>query len=312
MTTIAHKLGRGTTAIFLVLMVLLLARHSFGNSPGSITVDGHERTYEVHVPGAYKGEQAVPLVVVLHGRGGNGPGTAGLTQFDSVADAHGFLLVYPEGLENSWADGRGATSSDKDGIDDIKFLSELIRKLARNYKIDSLRVFVAGYSNGGFMSQRVACELSSQVAAVGVVAATMGEITASRCHPEKPVSVMLIQGTQDPLVPFQGGPMGKDGSHGTILSLQKTAGKWAGLDACNSKPEVSTLEDKAGDGTTIRREAFRGCKEGAEVISYTVEGGGHTWPGGKPYLPESIIGKTSGNMDASEVLWEFFSRHSRS
>ena len=312
MTIIAHKLGRGTVAIFLVLMVLLLVRRSFGDSQGSIVVDGHERTYEVHLPAAYKGDQSVPLVVALHGRTGTGQSTAGLTHFDSVADAHRFMVVYPDGLDNSWADGRGATSSDKDGIDDIKFLSELIRKLTRDYKIDSSRVFVTGVSNGGFMSQRVACELSSQVAAVGVVAATMGEITASHCHPEKPVSVMLIQGAQDPLVPVQGGPMGPNGSRGMILSLKEAAKKWIGLDACDSKPEIATLQDKAADGTSIRREAFTGCKGGAEVVVYTVEGGGHTWPGGKAYLPESIIGKISGNMDASEVLWEFFSKHARS
>ena len=306
---IAHKLGRVTVVIFLVLLALPLARRSFGNSQGSIIVDGHERTYEVHAPASYKGEQSVPLVLALHGRGGTGHGTAGLTHFDAVADAHGFLVVYPDGLGNSWADGRGATSSDKDGIDDVKFLSELIRKLTRDYKIDSSRVFVTGISNGGFMSQRVACDLSNQVAAVGIVAATMGEITASHCHPGKPVSVMLIQGAQDPLVPIQGGPMGPNGSRGMILSLKDAAKKWIGLDACDSKPEIAALQDKAADGTSIRREAFTGCKGSAEVVVYTVEGGGHTWPGGKAYLSESIIGKTSHNMDASEVLWEFFSKH---
>ena len=310
MTMIAHKLGRVTIAIFLVLLASSLVRRSFGNSQGSINVDSHERTYEVHAPASYKGEQAVPLVLALHGRGGTGRGTAGLTHFDSVSDAHGFLVVYPDGLGGGWADGRGATPSDKDGIEDVKFLSELIRKVVRDYKIDASRVFVTGISNGGFMTQRIACELSSQVAAVGVVAATMGEITASHCHPEKPVSVMLIQGTLDPLVPIKGGPMGPNGSRGLILSLQETAKKWAGLDACDSKPEIVTWEDKAADGTSIRREAFTSCKGGTEVIVYTVEGGGHTWPGGKPSAPESLIGKTSHNMDASEVLWEFFSKHS--
>ncbi len=309
MRTIVRNWSRVTIGILLFLIVLLSVQRSFGNSQRSITVDGRERTFEVHVPPGYKGEQAVPLVVALHGRGGTGHRIVGLTHFDDVADAHGFLVAYPDGLNASWADGRGATSSDKDGIDDVKFLSELIRKLTRDYKIDSSRVFVTGISNGGFMSQRVACELSSQVAAVGVVAATMGEITASHCHPGKPVSVMLIQGAQDPLVPIQGGPMGPNGSRGMILSLKDAAKKWIGFDACDSKPEITTLQDKAADGTSIRREAFTGCKGGAEIVVYTVEGGGHTWPGGKAYLSESIIGKTSHNMDASEVLWEFFSKH---
>jgi polyhydroxybutyrate depolymerase len=311
MPLITRKLLRIAIGISVLFIPLLIAQRSFGNAASSITVDGHNRTYELHVPAAYKRDKAVPLVVALHGRGGTGHVIVGLTHFDSVADAHGFLVVYPDGLSASWADGRGATPSDTGGIDDVKFISELIRKLARDYKIDSLRVFVTGYSNGGFMSQRVACELSSQVAAVGVVAATMGEITASHCHPDIAISVMLIQGTKDPLVPFQGGPMGPNGSRGMILSLQEAGKKWIGLDGCDSKPEITTLQDKAVDGTSIRREAFAGCKGGAEVIVYTVEGGGHTWPGGKAYLPESVIGKTSGNMDASEALWEFFSKHSR-
>lgn len=313
MSKIANTLGSIAIPISVLFMASLIPETSFGNLPGSLTVDGRNRTYEVHVPDGYrgdKGEQAAPLVVVLHGRGGTGHGAAGLTHFDAIADAHGFLVAYPDGLSNSWADGRGATPSDKDGVDDVKFLSELIHKLVRDYKIDASRVFVTGMSNGGFMTQRIACDLSSQVAAGGSVAATMGEITASHCHPERPISVMLIQGAQDPLVPIQGGPMGPNGSHGVILSLQETAKKWTDLDACSSKPEVSTVADKAGDGTTIRREAFRGCKGGGEVIVYTVEGGGHTWPGGKPNAPESLAGKTSRNMDASEVLWEFFSKHS--
>jgi polyhydroxybutyrate depolymerase len=102
---IAYKLGRVTVAIFFVLLALPLARRSFGNSQGSITVDGHERTYEVHAPASYKGEQAVPLVLALHGRSGTGHGMAEQTHFDSVSDAHGFLVAYPDGLQNSWADG---------------------------------------------------------------------------------------------------------------------------------------------------------------------------------------------------------------
>jgi polyhydroxybutyrate depolymerase len=294
-----------------LLLVLSLVAGSDGNLKGSLTVDGHERTYEFHVPATYKTEQSVPLVLILHGRLGDGRGTASLTHFDKVSDAHGFLAVYPDGLHRSWADGRKVTDSDKEGIDDVKFLSELIHKLSSAQRIDDSRIYVAGISNGGFMTQRVACELSDQIAAVGVVAATMSEQIAASCHPTKPVSVLMMQGSLDTFVPIQGGAMGRNGSRGQILSLRATAEKWVNLDGCNSTPERSTLPDNARDGTTVQRESFSGCKERTEVVAYTVEGGGHTWPGGKQYLPAAIIGKTTRNLDGSETLWEFFARHSR-
>jgi polyhydroxybutyrate depolymerase len=302
-----------TCVAFLALLSLLLslAAKSDGNTQGSLTVDGRERTYELHVPVTYKTDQPVPLALILHGRLGDGRGTAALTHFDKVSDAHGFLAIYPDGLHRSWADGRKVTDSDKEGTDDVKFLSELIHKLSSAHRIDGSRIYVAGISNGGFMTQRVACELSDQIAAVGVVAATMSEQIAASCHPNKPVSVVMMQGSLDTFVPIQGGAMGPNGSRGQILSLRATAEKWAGFDGCNSAPERSTLPDIARDGTTVQRESFSGCKEQAEVVAYTVEGGGHTWPGGKQYLPAAIIGKTTRNMDASEILWEFFARHSR-
>lgn len=287
------------------------AASAFGNSRGSLTVDSRERTYELHVPLSYAADKRASLVLVLHGRLGDGHGNVALTHFDKVSDAYGFLVAYPDGLNRSWADGRGGTPADKDGVDDVHFLSELIRKLSSEYRIDAARVYVTGMSNGGFMTQRVACSLADQIAAAGSVAATMGQILASSCKPSKPVPMMLIQGTQDPLVSINGGSLGTNGSRGEILSLDATAQKWVSLDGCNSKPEKTALPDVANDGTTIQRETFSACKASAEVIVYTVEGGGHTWPGGKQYLPEALIGKTSRNMDASEVLWEFFSRHSR-
>jgi polyhydroxybutyrate depolymerase len=312
---IVQPKGALTNLRRLCLWVLLLALWSgpfaHADSQGSLEVDGRTRTYKLHVPASYTASEPMPLVLVLHGRLGTGRSTIELTHFDKTSDAHGFMAVFPDGLHRSWADGRGATDSDKDGVNDVHFLSELIHKLLSDYRIDPSRVYVTGISNGGFMSQRVACELADQVAAVGIVAATMGEHTADACRPTKPISVMLLQGSKDPLVPIQGGPMGRNGSRGTILSLEATAQKWVSLDACNSTPESSALPDNAGDGTIVRKQAYSGCKGGSEVIRYAIEGGGHTWPGGKQYLPEMFIGKTTRNLDASEALWDFFSHHAR-
>jgi len=213
--------------LVIVLAVMLATRKAHSNGQRSITVDGRKRTYELHLPHPYDSSRPAPLVLVLHGRLGDGHGTAGLTHFDKVSDAHGFLVVYPDGLQRSWADGRGFTSSDKNGIDDGTFMSALIDKLSSDNKIDAKRVYVTGISNGGFMSQRLGCELSSKIAAVGTVAATLSQNTAASCRPARPVSVAFLQGTKDPLVPIQGGPMGRNGSHGVILSLADSAKKWS-------------------------------------------------------------------------------------
>ena len=306
---------RATLYLILNLSVLLaalsLAPKTHANTQGSLTVDGRKRTYELHVPASYNSGQPAALVLALHGRLGTGHKTADLTHFDKVSDAHGFLTVYPDGLHRSWADGRGATDSDKEGIDDVKFISALIRSLSSHYRIDRSRVYAAGISNGGFMSQRIACALADQIDAAGVIAATMGERTANACQPARPASVIVFQGDKDPLVPIQGGPMGRNGSRGTILSLQATAEKWVRLNGCDSTPQSLALPDKAGDGTIVRKQTYSPCKENSEVVIYTIEGGGHTWPGGKQYLSEMFVGKTTHNVDASETLWEFFSRHTR-
>jgi len=303
--------SRYPLAICVLLGILACTPSANAGSRNSITVDGRPRTYEIHVPVSYKSDQPVPLVLVLHGRLGNGKGTLALTHFDKVADAHNFIAVFPDGLHRGWADGRGATDSDKQGVSDIHFLRELIRKVSTGYRVDRSRIYVTGISNGGFMSQHVACEMSDQIAAVGIVAATMGEHTADGCHPASPVSVMFFQGTKDSLVPIGGGTLGRGGSRGAVLSLDAAAEKWVTLNGCKPAAPSSALPDKAGDGTIVRSQKFSGCNADTEVIVYTIEDGGHTWPGGKQYLPEMMVGKTTRNIDASEALWDFFSRHTR-
>ena len=277
----------------------------------SIQVDGKTRTYLLHVPAASDSSKPRPLVLALHGRLGTGAGQASLSHLDQVADAHGFLVAYPDGLDRSWADGRGGSPSDKNGVDDVKFLSQLIDQLATQYNVDRSRVYATGMSNGGFMSARLACDLSDKIAAVAIVAASLPTNVAAACQPAKPVSVMILQGTNDPLVPFNGGALGRNGDRGHVLSHELSVRRWVALDHCATTPHTQHNPDTAGDGTSIDVEVFSDCAGGNEVRGYTVRKGGHAWPGGTQYLPELIIGKTTRNMDASEVLWDFFSHHSR-
>jgi len=277
----------------------------------SIVVDGLERFYFLHLPANYNASKPAPLVLALHGRLGTGEGQQRLSHFDKVSDEHGFLVAYPDGFERSWADGRGGTPADKKGLNDVKFLSQLIGTLEDKYHIDPRRVYVTGMSNGGFMTARMACELADKVAAVGIVSASLSANAAGACAPAKPVSVAIFQGTEDPLVPYRGGEMGKNTAGGAILSHEQTVKKFAQLDHCPEKPQLERIPDNKGDGTTVEITRYSDCSQGTEVRGYTIEGGGHAWPGGVAYFPEAIIGKTSLNLDASETIWEFFAAHSR-
>jgi polyhydroxybutyrate depolymerase len=299
--------------VFLGVAVIsgyLVQSHS-DDKRGKIEVDGRERTYALHVPANYDEMKSVPLLIALHGRLGTGSGEERLAHLDKVSDEHGFLVVYPDGLDRSWSDGRGGTPSDRNGVDDVKFLSALIDKIEGEYKVDHARIYATGMSNGGFMSGRLACDLSERIAAVAIVGASLSESVAAHCHPTKPISVMIIQGTEDPLVPFDGGALGKNGDRGVVLSHKAAVQKFVEVDHCGAEAKEKHVPDKAGDGTSIDVAMYGPCAGNSEVASYVINGGGHAWPGGIQYLPAMIIGKTTHNLDGSEEIWEFLSRHTR-
>jgi len=264
------------------------------------------RTYQMHVPSP----ESLPmsgLLFVFHGGGATGRGIPRLTHFNEIADRERFVVVYPDGFRRHWRDGR-ATVPERDGIDDVGFVSALICKMISAYEIPVHRVYAAGISNGGFFSQRLAVEIAEQVRGIATVAATMPATLSNLESLRKSVPIMLIQGTEDPLVPYEGGDV-RAGARGPILSARDSAAKWAQLNGCSSQPEITHLPTKIDDATHIRVEKYGSCKDDAEVILYVVEGGGHTWPGGWQYFPERIIGKTTVNMDASEEIMAFFKRH---
>ena len=297
--------------IFLGVAVIsgYLVRGGSKDQRGQIQVDGRARSYLLHVPAGYDEAKGMPLLLALHGRLGTGSGEEKLGHLDRLSDEYRFLAVYPDGLDRSWADGRGGTPSDHDRVDDVKFLSALIDKIASEYKVDPARIYATGMSNGGFMSGRLACDLANRLAAVAIVGASLAESLAT-CHPAKPISVLIMQGTEDPLVPFQGGEL-RRGATGTVLSHDAAIQKFVQANHCTGQPAAKHIPDTAGDGTSIDVVTYSACAGNSEVQGYTVNGGGHTWPGGTQYLPAMLIGKTSQNLDASEVIWEFLSSHTR-
>ncbi len=288
-----------------------LNRTDSDDRSGRIQVDGRERSYGLHVPASYDATKDVALLVALHGRLGTGSGQQKLAHLDEVSDQRGFLVVYPDGLNRSWADGRGGTPADHGGVDDVKFISALIDKLESRYRVDRTRVYATGMSNGGFMSGRLACDLSERIAALAIVGASLSESAAAHCHPAKPVSVLVIQGTEDPLVPFAGGPLGRSNAGGVVLSHDAAVQTFVETNHCPGEPTKEHIVDKAQDGTSLDVTTHASCAGGSEVVGYVVNGGGHTWPGDMQYLPAALIGKTTQNLDGSSAIWEFLSRHSR-
>jgi polyhydroxybutyrate depolymerase len=161
------------------------------------------------------------------------------------------------------------------------------------------------------MTMRLATELSDKIAAVAVVAATMDAGTARDATNVNPVSVMIMHGRKDPLVPIGGGSV-HGGAGGPILSHDSAVKWWVKLDSCNKRADSNLLIlDSSGDGTSAFKRTYERGARGTEVVDYIIDEGGHTWPGGWQYLPVFMVGKTSRNLNASEIIWAFFQRHSR-
>jgi polyhydroxybutyrate depolymerase len=279
----------------------------------SLVHGGATRSYILHVPPGARGRPA-PLIVVLHGGGGRAAQMSGFTGFDAIAAREGFVTLYPQGLNRSWNDGREFPGRNT-GTDDVGFILAAIEDAKRRGAlIDERRIFAAGISNGGFMAQRLACEASRVFAAVASVTATMPAATGERCRPDRPVSVLLLNGTADPLVPYEGGhvtgPFGMK-TRGAIWSTDASMAFWARHNRCGGGVRHESLPDRdPGDRTRILRIEHVGCR-GAEVALLRVEGGGHTWPGRVQYLPASLIGPVNRDIDGSEAIWAFFKSAAR-
>jgi polyhydroxybutyrate depolymerase len=308
------KVLAGTNLIFFPVL-------SGGVQKNSILHDNLKRTFLIHIPSFYSKPGKLPLLIALHGRGGNSESMILITRngFNKLSDKDRFIVVYPDGIEQNWNDGRSDEEADdrahRENIDDVGFISALIDSMIKDYNIDKSRVYVTGISNGAIMSYRLACELSGKITAIAPVDGNIPLMLSNECSPDEPVSVLAINNVKDPLVPFEGGEIfGHFHSVklGKVLSVSESVEFWVKRNKCSTKAiEVEEPDTDPDDGTTAKRTEYLNGLKGTEVILYTVEGGGHTWPGGFQYLPVWVIGKTSRDIDANEIIWSFFKRHSR-
>lgn len=257
-----------------------------------LEVGGEARSYWVHRPEELA--EPAPVMLMFHGGGGSadrkGRRVAGLVGFDEVADREGFVVVYPNAVDGNWNDERGPSEHD-----DVAYVDAVLASLGTT--VDPGRIHVAGISNGGFFAQRLACERSERFASVAAVAATFpAELV---CDPAVPVPILFVPGTDDPVVPYAGGEI--SGHRGVVRSLDEAVAGWVSRNGCTGDPVRTDWPDTVDDGTTIHEA--RWCPGEREVRVLEVEGGGHTWPGGRQYAPRFLIGTVSRELDASDEIW---------
>jgi polyhydroxybutyrate depolymerase len=289
------------------LVAMCTAAHA-GSTDRRIDVRGQFRTYSLYVPASVNESKPAPLVIALHGGLGQGRTMAALSGFSQLADREGFLVAYPDGLRRHWRDGRTMPQGMvADDADDVGFISALIDDAAKLHPVDPKRVFATGISNGAIFSNYLALKLSDRIAAIAPVAGGIATEVAADFHPAAPVSVLIINGRDDPLVPYSGGAVAK--THGRIVSTDRALHLWLDVDDLRGEPRVRNVAAKKSNDCTEQWQSWNGGRDGTVVTLISLEGGGHTWPGGKPYLPRAIVGAVCPELDATRTIWEFFKLH---
>lgn len=298
---------------FLLLNLLFIFTHCEKSDPqneqsyrfqSSITVDGLSRTYLVNLPqGYYDNDVELHIVIGLHGTGGSGDQFDrhyGLTQ---RANALQFITVYPDGVQSdrrlqlrTWNVGTCCDYAMHNNIDDVKFISELIDKLASDYKVDRQKVYVTGMSNGGMLAYRLACELPEKIAAIAPVSCSM--MVDHPCNPSRPVPVLHIHSVRDTKIPYQGG-VGIGGYY--FPPVDSVLNIWSINNSCAKSGEVLV------DNTNYKLTRWSMCTNDVTIQSYLTQDGGHSWPGGSK--PSQRSDDPSVVINASELILDFFSQH---
>ena len=267
-------------------------------SNGSLVSSGKQRAYWLYVPASYDRTRPAPLIISMHGAGLWGAAQKELSQWNTVAEREGFIVVYPSALAGAgpriWHVEHGPGL-----MTDVTFISELIDTLKATYNIDPARIYANGLSNGGGMAFVLSCALSDRIAAVGMVASAQ-TLPWSWCTDHRAVPMIAFHGTADPVTPYHGGRSWVGPR--AFPSIPTWVANWARRNRCVPNPTDAAV------ATDVTRRAYTNCADDAAVVLYTIQGGGHNWPGGKP-VPEWLAGPTSHSIDATSQMWAFFREH---
>ncbi|MCD4686849.1 MAG: hypothetical protein K8S97_13025 [Anaerolineae bacterium] len=267
-----------------------------------------ERSYYLHFPPAYDSVTPVPLVIVLHGAGMNGTSTMVATDFNTQADLHGHMVAYPDGVGGYWnyydaADVPGDWG-DYPYYNDTKYISDLIAHLSTTYAVDSSRVYLVGYSNGGMLGLRLRCEIGSQLAGTVAVGASLTLDVAQYSTAPDPSPVLLVVGTQDGAFPWLGYAMPlEDGSIDLTFSINQAMMYLSTLNQCDQG--THTVDVTAPNSPVrIMQDTYSGCANDTTVMLYSLLQIGHDWPGHFALL---LSDGTQGTV--ADAIWEFFASH---
>ena len=288
-----------------LLVALLLATQSSaaGLERKWFRQDGLRRSYLEYVPSAPAPASGRPLVLVLHGGGGTARGIARETGagFHAFAEATGAVIVYPDAVGRMWDFGEGPVSEAlSPRRDDLAYFQSVIARVHRDHGGDGSRVFATGISRGGQASYFLACKLPGRIRAIAPVAMPLPDFLEDDCRKAPGVAIAVINGTADPIVPYDGGPITvRRGTRGEVLSTDATLALFRARNGCSGGSEARRI------GQVVLRE-WRGCRQ--PTVLYRIEGGGHTWPSGRQYLPRRRIGPVTRDIDGAAEIAAFFAR----
>ena len=308
----ATLVSLATFALTLLASIATPAEPNGGAVEHSVTVDGISRNYLVFAPKRF--DKPLPMVLALHGGGSNARQMERYTRFNDLAAKEGFLVVYPEAVDGNWNDGRGIAGvrAQQENIDDVKFVRTILDRISKVHRIDRSRIYTSstGILNGAFMSHRLATEASDLITAIAPVVGGMAPAMAKRFHPDQSVSILVIQGDADPLVPIRGGMVGfpRGRKQGEVLP---TRGDNLPLPAAERQPGRFNRDDLGSRRAGLARigrdqEVLPDGPGGVRTQVYVVRNGGHTGLDARSTCPKMLIGKASQEFSATEVIWEFF------
>lgn len=263
---------------------------------GNFDFEGNNRNYKVFLPDNYSDASKFPLVFNFHPYGFDAQWQITYTRLQVFADTLGYIIVYPNAVEN-WNSGISDHSSyPTPDVDDVGFINALIDTLNNHYSIDLERIYACGFSNGGFMSLRLACELSHRIAAIASVGGSLPISIANNCDPTRTVPVLMVNGTDDLSLPI--------GGNSDWYSVDQTVNLWIGHNNCLETSSVFIDDLDPADGCTVEKISYTDCDYNCNVLYYKVHGGGHTWPGGN--TEKWISGNTNMDVNANYEILKFF------
>lgn len=275
-----------TFLIFIALTLVILP--GFGQQNGTLIHDGQTRSYIYYSPD--QNNEPLPLLIAMHGYTQTAGTIMNFSEFNELADEHNFLVVYPQGIDNSWNVGFSGAST----ADDVGFIDALILKLSTDFPIDEERIYATGFSNGGFMSYRLAYELPNKIAAIAPVAGTITTQAFASWEATNAKPILHIHGTSDFVVPYEG-------FGGTILGVDSFLGFWIEFNGCNDSPLVKELPDLVQEGSTVTQYEWNQCDSAKPIKLLKVINGGHNWPG----TSAGGIGIVNQDISASQEIWNF-------